>query len=84
MGRELCSIFLVSLQNLFCINIAKFDICKVQRSQQAVPRKGIILNDQRVFQSKLMLLAAHSSSKAALAGGIFKGKATTSWDSEQE
>lgn len=39
------------------INIAKFGICKVQRSQRAVPGKSITLNDQHIFQSKLMLLA---------------------------
>jgi len=48
----------VSLQNLLCINIAKFGICKVQRSQQAVPGMGITPHAQHVFQSKLMLLAA--------------------------
>lgn len=71
----------------------------VQRSQPAVPGKRITFNNQHVFQSKLMLLAAmspaprlqlqlptaaQSSSQAALAGRIFKGRATTSWNSEQE
>lgn len=47
-----------SLQNPSHINIEKFAICKFRRSQQAVPGKGITLNNQQVFQAKLMLLAA--------------------------
>lgn len=95
-GRELCFIFLVSLKNLFYINIAESDMHSLQRSQQAVPGKGMTCNNQHVFQSKFMLLAVlaapqyscncplqhRTAAKQLWQEGFFKW-APTSWDSEQ-